>query len=72
MGQYGEETRNGNGKRLNICEEYEMKINNPFFQHNDIHKYTWFQRTKTLKSIIDFGTSKIFHSKYKKKSETIE
>lgn len=27
---------------------------NGFFEHKDIHKYTWHQETKQLKSIIDY------------------
>lgn len=55
IGQYGEETINDNGNRLiALCEQNDMKITNGFFQHRDIHKYTWTQNTRGLKSIIDY------------------
>lgn len=31
-----------------------MKVMNGFFPHKNIHKYTWVQSTKQLKSIIDY------------------
>ncbi|XP_044745075.1 craniofacial development protein 2-like [Coccinella septempunctata] len=55
VGIHGEEVLNNNGERLiNICEEYELKIMNTFFAHKNIHKYTWYQHTRGLKSIIDY------------------
>ena len=38
---FGEDTENDNGDRLiEICNQYEMRILNSFFQQKDIHKYT--------------------------------
>lgn len=55
VGKFGENTRNDNGHRLiNLCENYGLKILNGFFRHKDIHKYTWHQETRQLKSIIDY------------------
>ena len=59
VGQHGEETINDNGERLiHICEQYDLKINNTFFIHKDIHKFTWYQHTRNLKSIIDYVITK--------------
>ncbi|CAG9759568.1 unnamed protein product [Ceutorhynchus assimilis] len=55
VGRYGEETQNNNGLRLiELCEQYKLKILNGFFNHKDIHRYTWHQDTRGLKSIIDY------------------
>lgn len=55
IGRHGEEVINDNGLRLKeVCDQYRLKILNGFFQHKNIHKYTWIQTTKGLKSIIDY------------------
>ena len=55
VGPFGEDAVNDNGDRLiSICSQTEMRILNGFFQHKDIHKYTWVQPTRGLKSIIDY------------------
>lgn len=55
VGMHGEKSLNDNGERLlNICEQFELRITNTFFAHKDIHKYTWYQHTRGLKSIIDY------------------
>lgn len=36
-----------------------IKITNGFYEHKNIHKYTWIQTTRNLKSIIDYGISVI-------------
>ncbi|XP_030764048.1 craniofacial development protein 2-like [Sitophilus oryzae] len=55
VGRHGEETENENGRRLiNLCEQRELKIMNGYFAHRDIHKFTWRQETRHLKSIIDY------------------
>ena len=55
VGPFGEDAVNDNGDRLiEICSQMEMRILNGFFQHKDIHKYTWVQPTRGLKSIIDY------------------
>lgn len=54
IGKYGEETKNDNGNRLiELCKEYKLMVANTFFAHKDIHKYTWIQPTRKLRSIID-------------------
>ncbi|XP_030766580.1 craniofacial development protein 2-like [Sitophilus oryzae] len=54
VGQYGERTINNNDLRLRgMCESLNLKIMNGFFPHRDIHKFTWTQPTRQLRSIID-------------------
>nr|XP_018911551.1 PREDICTED: craniofacial development protein 2-like [Bemisia tabaci] len=56
VGPFGEDVVNDNGNRIiEVCEQNELKILNGFFQHRDIHKYTWVQRTRDLRSIIDYA-----------------
>ncbi|MBV2145728.1 MAG: hypothetical protein KTM48_03335, partial [Wolbachia endosymbiont of Pissodes strobi] len=55
VGPYGEDNINDNGMRLiDLCTHNEMKITNGFYKHKWIHKYTWKQPTRQLKSIIDY------------------
>ncbi|XP_030766577.1 craniofacial development protein 2-like [Sitophilus oryzae] len=55
VGQYGERSTNDNGLRLRgMCESLNLKIMNGFFPHRDIHKLTWTQPTRQLRSIIDY------------------
>ncbi|XP_039274981.1 uncharacterized protein LOC120349093 [Nilaparvata lugens] len=55
IGRHGEDVVNDNGMRwIELCEQYSLRILNGFFQHKDIHKYTWTQNTRNLKSIIDY------------------
>lgn len=55
VGQFGEDTVNDNGNRLiNMCDQNNLRILNGFFQHREIHKYTWVQHSRNLKSIIDY------------------
>ncbi|XP_044745745.1 uncharacterized protein LOC123307480 [Coccinella septempunctata] len=55
IGEYGEEVLNNNGQRLiQFCEQQSLKILNGFYPHRDIHKYTWRQQTRGLRSIIDY------------------
>ena len=59
VGQFGESIKNDNGDRLiDICEQFELRINNGFFEHKKIHKYTWTQKKKGWQSIIDYIISK--------------
>lgn len=54
VGRFGEEIKNDNGNRLiNLCREKEYIIANTIFSHKNIHKYTWENPTRGLKSIID-------------------
>lgn len=53
--QFGEEKINKNGERLiSFCDHMNLKILNSFYQHKDIHKFTWIQPTRRLLSIIDY------------------
>jgi endonuclease/exonuclease/phosphatase family metal-dependent hydrolase len=55
IGRFGEEESNDNGARLiDLCEQNTLKIANGFFQHEEIYKFTWTQKTQNLKSIIDY------------------
>ena len=55
VGKYGEKVVNNNRKRIiTICEQNEMKIMNGFFQHKEIHEYTWKQETRQMKFIIHY------------------
>lgn len=55
IGRFGEEITNDNGERvIEICELNDLKVTNGFFRHKDIHRYTWTQETRELKSIIDY------------------
>lgn len=46
---------NNNRERLiTICEQNELKILNGYFQHKEIHKYTWRRDTRNQKSIVDY------------------
>ena len=47
VGNFGEDTVNNNGERLiELCTQTSLKIWNGFFNHKNIHKYTWEQQTK--------------------------
>lgn len=37
-----------------LCEQYNLRIMNTFFAHKDIHKFTWHQHNRDLRSIIDY------------------
>lgn len=55
VGRYGEERVNSNGERLmDLCQILDLRIMNGFFQHKEIHKFTWVQPKKKLQSIIDY------------------
>ena len=55
VGPFGEAAINDNGARIiDVCEQRDMKVLNGFYQHKDIHKFTWVQSTRGLKSIIDY------------------
>lgn len=55
IGPYGDKDVNDNGERLiELCHQYSLRVQNGFFKHKDIHKYTWTQPTLQRKSIIDF------------------
>lgn len=55
VGQYGDDRINDSGERLiEFCGQHSLKIWNGFFQHRDIHKYTWVQPSGNNKTIIDY------------------
>ena len=55
VGRYGEEPLNNNGTRLrDLCKDMSLRIMNGFFQHKNVHKFTWVQPTKGLQSLIDY------------------
>jgi hypothetical protein len=59
VGNFGEDTVNDNVERLmELCTQTSLKIWNGFFNHKNIHKYTWEQHTKNLKTIIDYIITK--------------
>ena len=37
-----------------MCQQHSLRIQNGFYKHKDIHKYTWTQPTLQRKSIIDY------------------
>ena len=42
IGRHGEAAKNGNGQRLlRLCATNELVVLNSFYQHKDIHKFTW-------------------------------
>jgi hypothetical protein len=51
VGNFGEDMVNGNGERLiQLCTQTSLKIWNGFFNHKNIHKYTWEQHAKKLEN----------------------
>jgi len=55
VGPHGENDVNDNGERLiDVCQQHSLRIQNGFYKHKDIHKYTWTQPTLQRKSIIDY------------------
>ena len=59
VGKFGEEVVNNNGERLiEFCKQHKLRIYNSFFQHKEIHKFTWERPSINQKSIIDYIISK--------------
>jgi len=55
VGSYGETRINDSGEHLiDLCESHNLRITSGYFKHKRIHKYTWEQHTRNLKSIIDY------------------
>ena len=53
--RHGEAAMNGNGQRLlRLCAMNELVVLNTFYQHKDIHKFTWESKGRGLKSVIDY------------------
>lgn len=54
VGPHGDPDINDNGERLtDLCLHHSLQIKNGYFNHKNIHKYTWEQPTLQRKSIID-------------------
>lgn len=55
VGPYGESTINNDKERLiDLCSQNQPKITNSYYEHRNIHKYTWTQEGRQLKTIIDY------------------
>ena len=55
IGGCGEETCNDNGRRLlEFCATNGLIVCNTWYQHKEIHQFTWECRGRGLKSIIDY------------------
>jgi len=55
VGPYGERRINCHGERvIDVCESHNLKITNVYFKHKMIHKYTWEQNTRKMKSIMEY------------------
>ena len=59
VGNFGEGMVNNNGEGLiELCTQTSLKLWTGFFNHKNIHKYTWEQYTKTWKIVIDYIITK--------------
>ena len=55
IGKHGVTGLNENGRYLlQLCCSNGLRIMNTFFQHREVHKYTWYRRSMDQKSLIDF------------------
>ena len=55
IGGCGEETCNDNGRRLlEFCATNGLIVCNTWYQHKEIHQFTWECKGRGLKSIIDY------------------
>src|SRR5699024_4270933 len=55
IGRHGDAHLNSNGRMLlDFCAGTATSIMNTFFEHKQIHKYTWRHDSLGEKSIIDF------------------
>ena len=53
--RHGESAFNLNGQYLlQLCCSNRLYITNTFFQHINVHKYTWYRPSMAQKSLIDF------------------
>ena len=54
IGRNGNSDLNTNGRRLlDLCCSNGLSIMNTFFQHRDVHKYTWYRGALGQRSLID-------------------
>ena len=49
---------------IEIWQQHQLNIRNGFFEHKDIHKYTWVQQSLQIKAIIDFVSKQHIRRKY--------
>ena len=55
IGKHGVIGLNENGRYLlQLCCSNGLRIMNTFFQHREVHKYTWYRPSMDKKSLIDF------------------
>ena len=55
IGKHGVTALNENGRYLlQLCCGNGLRIMNTFFQHREVHKYTWYRPSMDQKSLIDF------------------
>ena len=55
IGKHGVTGLNENGRYLlPLCCSNGLRIMNTFFQHREVHKYTWYPPSMDQKSLIDF------------------
>ena len=55
IGKHGVTGLNENGRYLlQLCCSNGLRIMNTFFQHREVHKYTWYRPSMDQKSLIDF------------------
>ena len=55
IGKHGVTGLNENGRfLLQLCCSNGLRIMNTFFQHREVHKYTWYRPSMDQKSLIDF------------------
>jgi exonuclease III len=56
IGRNGSSDFNHNGRLLlDFCACNGLSIMNTYFEHRDVHKYTWYRETCGQKSLIDFA-----------------
>ena len=55
IGKHGVTGLNEDGRHLlQLCCSNGLRIMNTFFQHREVHKYTWYRPNMDQKSLIDF------------------
>ena len=53
--RHGKAAMNGNGQKLlRLCAMNELVVLNTFYQHRDIHKFTWESKGRGFRSVIDY------------------